>query len=92
MSRNALDRRAQTQELAVVVSDINETIGSLGDQTYATDLAIRVGWALDYAVAVGSSLLRATTPTGQGAPRRGAGTGLQMDPYRISMLEKLRRL
>jgi hypothetical protein len=48
-----------------------------------------MGWALDYAFAVGTCLLRATTPTGEGAPPRcGAGMGIQMDPYRFPLLEK----
>jgi hypothetical protein len=34
------------------------------------------------------SITRVTTPTGQGAPRRGARTGIQMDPYRIPMLSR----
>ena len=57
----------------------------------AADLS-RVGRALDYAVAVGTVLLRATAPTGQGAPRRGAGVGIQMDTYRIPLLERSRCL
>jgi len=36
----------------------------------------RVGWAFDYAIVLGTRLLRATTSTGQGASRRGPGTGL----------------
>jgi len=36
----------------------------------------------------GIPLLRIRTPTGQGAPRRGAGTGIQMDPYCIPLLEE----
>ena len=62
-----------------------------GPEVSATKLP-RVGWALDYAVAVGTRLLRATTPTGQGAPCRSAGTGIQMDPYRIPLLAKWRCL
>lgn len=39
--RNALYGRAQAQELAVIVGDVNETIGSLRHQTYATELAVQ---------------------------------------------------
>jgi len=64
-----------------------DTFSLGGPEVSATKLS-RVGWALDYAVAVGTVLLRATTPTGQGAPRRGASAGIQMDTYRIPLLER----
>ena len=60
---------------------------SLGlSEVSAAELS-RVGRALDCALAVGASLLPAAAATWQGAPRGGAGIGLQMDSHRISLLE-----